>query len=129
MNVCIKHFQEIIKETDLRRRAELVLDNADILDARVFVTPNDIVSENGNLNLAFVANLFKNHSGLNSSEVELPEEAISILETREERSEFKEKLSFKIHFFTKICTKILRRNPGFCTQAKVLNIFVFVFNK
>ena len=74
---------------DLHRRAELVLENADVLDARLFVSANDIVSENAKLNLAFVANLFKNHSGLDSSEVLLPEDAISDLETREERSEWK----------------------------------------
>lgn len=82
--------QEITQTVDLHRRAELVLENADVLDARVFVTANDIVSENAKLNLAFVANLFKNHSGLDSSEVELPEEAISDLETREERSELRQ---------------------------------------
>jgi plastin-1 len=49
---------------DLLQRAEQVLDNADKLDCRKFLTPTSLVAGNPKLNLAFVANLFNNHPGL-----------------------------------------------------------------
>ncbi|KAF2807878.1 uncharacterized protein BDZ99DRAFT_420496 [Mytilinidion resinicola] len=49
---------------DLHQRAEQVLDNADRLDCRKFLTPSSLVAGNPKLNLAFVANLFNNHPGL-----------------------------------------------------------------
>ena len=49
---------------DVRARAEAVLENADTLDCRKFVSANDIVKGNSKLNLAFVANLFNNHPAL-----------------------------------------------------------------
>ncbi|KJE96233.1 fimbrin [Capsaspora owczarzaki ATCC 30864] len=55
-----------LNESDLHKRAELVLQNADKLDppCRKFVTPKAIVAGNPKLNLAFVANLFNFHPGL-----------------------------------------------------------------
>lgn len=55
-----------LSESDLTQRAEMVLQNADKLDppCRKFVTAKDIVRGNPKLNLAFVANLFNNHPGL-----------------------------------------------------------------
>jgi len=41
-----------------------VLDNADKLDCRKFLTPTSLVAGNPKLNLAFVANLFNTHPGL-----------------------------------------------------------------
>ncbi|KAJ9621622.1 fimbrin [Taxawa tesnikishii (nom. ined.)] len=49
---------------DLLQRAEQVLQNADKLDCRKFLTPKSLVAGNPKLNLAFVANLFNNHPGL-----------------------------------------------------------------
>jgi plastin-1 len=49
---------------DLLQRAEEVLQNADRLDCRKFLTPTSLVAGNPKLNLAFVANLFNNHPGL-----------------------------------------------------------------
>lgn len=49
---------------DLLQRAEQVLDNADRLDCRKFLTPSSLVAGNPKLNLAFVANLFNTHPGL-----------------------------------------------------------------
>ena len=46
------------------QRAEQVLDNADKLDCRKFLTPKSLVAGNPKLNLAFVANLFNTHPGL-----------------------------------------------------------------
>jgi len=51
-------------ESDLTKRAEHVLRNADKLDCRKFVAPRDIVKGNPKLNLAFVAHLFNTHPGL-----------------------------------------------------------------
>ncbi|PAA63269.1 hypothetical protein BOX15_Mlig009179g2 [Macrostomum lignano] len=49
---------DILQQREHQTRAELVLQNAELVDARVFVQPSDIVAGNSNLNLAFVANLF-----------------------------------------------------------------------
>jgi plastin-1 len=51
-----------------------VLQNADSLGCRKFLTPNSLVAGNPKLNLAFVANLFNNHPGLDPlEEVEVPQ--------------------------------------------------------
>ncbi|KAL2109379.1 hypothetical protein VUR80DRAFT_2511 [Thermomyces stellatus] len=49
---------------DLLQRAEAVLDNADRLGCRKFLTPTSLIAGNPKLNLAFVANLFNNHPAL-----------------------------------------------------------------
>jgi len=49
---------------DLLQRAEQVLENADLLECRKFLTPTSLVAGNPKLNLAFVANLFNTHPGL-----------------------------------------------------------------
>ncbi|KAL6056274.1 fimbrin [Balamuthia mandrillaris] len=51
-------------QSDLTKRAELVLENAGKIDCRKFVTARDIVRGNPKLNLAFVANIFNTHPGL-----------------------------------------------------------------
>ena len=53
-----------LQTRDLLQRAEEVLQNADRLDCRKFLTPTSLVAGNPKLNLAFVANLFNNHPGL-----------------------------------------------------------------
>lgn len=50
--------KEILKKNDLTARAEALLESADLLGCRRFVTANDIVAGNYKLNMAFVANLF-----------------------------------------------------------------------
>ncbi|CAN9324189.1 unnamed protein product [Alternaria alternata] len=50
-----------LQQTDLLQRAEMVLQNADALDCRKFLTPTSLVAGNPKLNLAFVANLFNTH--------------------------------------------------------------------
>ena len=45
-------------------RAEAMLQEADKLDCRAFVTPNDVANGVYKLNLAFVANLFNTWPGL-----------------------------------------------------------------
>lgn len=53
-----------LQTRDLLQRAEQVLDNADKLNCRKFLTPKSLVAGNPKLNLAFVANLFNTHPGL-----------------------------------------------------------------
>ncbi|XP_077434033.1 plastin-2-like isoform X4 [Vanacampus margaritifer] len=70
-------------EKDLAKRAERMLEQADLIDCRQFVTATDVVSGNAKLNLAFVATLFNKHPAL-----EKPENQDWNLasETREERT-------------------------------------------
>lgn len=49
---------------DLLKRAEQVLDNAEKIEARKYLTPTALVAGNPKLNLAFVAHLFNTHPGL-----------------------------------------------------------------
>src|SRR5205814_8365767 len=53
-----------LQTRDLLHRAEQVLENADLLECRKFLTPTSLVAGNPKLNLAFVANLFNTHPGL-----------------------------------------------------------------
>lgn len=53
-----------LQSQDLLQRAEQVLTNAEKLDCRKFLTPTSLVAGNPKLNLAFVANLFNTHPGL-----------------------------------------------------------------
>ncbi|WVQ83180.1 hypothetical protein IAT38_005319 [Cryptococcus sp. DSM 104549] len=53
-----------LQTRDLHQRAEEVLQNADRIGCRRFLTPNSLVNGNPKLNLAFVANLFNTWPGL-----------------------------------------------------------------
>ncbi|KAL0958207.1 hypothetical protein HGRIS_000369 [Hohenbuehelia grisea] len=53
-----------LQTRDLRQRAEEVLQNAERIGCRKYLTPSSLVSGNPRLNLAFVANLFNTHPGL-----------------------------------------------------------------
>ncbi|KAI9816675.1 MAG: hypothetical protein M1826_001749 [Phylliscum demangeonii] len=53
-----------LQTRDLLQRAEQVLQNADALGCRKFLTPSSLVAGNPKLNLAFVAHLFNTHPGL-----------------------------------------------------------------
>lgn len=53
-----------LQTNDLLKRAEQVLDNADKLECRKFLSATSLVAGNPKLNLAFVANLFNTHPGL-----------------------------------------------------------------
>ncbi|KNC99423.1 fimbrin [Spizellomyces punctatus DAOM BR117] len=57
---------------DLHERAEAVLQNADKLQCRKYLTPKTLVGGNPKLNFAFVAHLFNTHPGLEKlSEAEM----------------------------------------------------------
>lgn len=66
------------------RRAEVMLQQAAKLRCRAFVTPADVVGGVYKLNLAFVANLFNQHPGLQRLD-DGPYHQLD--ETREEKSE------------------------------------------
>jgi plastin-3 len=66
-------------------RAGAMLDEAEKLDCREFVTPNDVAAGNYKLNLAFVANLFNKHPALPEPGAdEIVDDGI--VETREEKT-------------------------------------------
>lgn len=73
-------------ETDDLRRAESMLQQADKLGCRQFVTPADVVSGNPKLNLAFVANLFNKYPALTKPENQDIDWTLLEGETREERT-------------------------------------------
>ncbi|KAG0343416.1 hypothetical protein BG004_005335 [Podila humilis] len=63
-----------LRENDLYARAEQILQNAEKLNCRKYLSPQSLVAGNPKLNLAFVANLFNTHPGLDPlEEVERPE--------------------------------------------------------
>ncbi|GAA5807618.1 fimbrin [Mucor flavus] len=63
-----------LQEPDVLKRAELVLQNADAIGCRKYLTPKAMVGGNPKLNLAFVAHLFNTHPALEPlNEEEAPE--------------------------------------------------------
>ncbi|XP_063287996.1 plastin-3 isoform X2 [Pelobates fuscus] len=73
-------------EKDDLKRAEYMLQQADQLGCRQFVTPADVVSGNSKLNLAFVANLFNKYPALTKPENQDIDWTLLEGETREERT-------------------------------------------
>jgi len=69
-------------ESDMLKRAGLMLNEADKLDCKKFVRPRDVVNGVPKLNLAFVANLFNHYPALEPVEDDI---VIDIEETREEK--------------------------------------------
>ncbi|KAK9268969.1 hypothetical protein L1049_000736 [Liquidambar formosana] len=51
---------------DPNERAKLILDHAERMDCKRYLTPKDIVEGSSNLNLAFVAQIFHQRSGLST---------------------------------------------------------------
>lgn len=76
---------EALMEPNHTSRAEIMLQQASKLGCRSFVTPSDVVNGIYKLNLAFVANLFNNHPGLDNPET-LIDGLESLEETREEKT-------------------------------------------
>lgn len=67
---------------DLLQRAEIMLQQADKLGCRSFITPKDVVGGIYKLNVAFLANLFNKYPAL-----DIPEEPIKIETIEETRAE------------------------------------------
>jgi hypothetical protein len=71
-----------------------MLQEADKLKCRVFLSPTDVCKGSFNLNLAFVAYLFNKHPAL-----EMPNEPLELIEeTREEKSELTSFYHKQLHF-------------------------------
>uniref|UniRef100_A0A8C9W4L3 Plastin-3 n=1 Tax=Scleropages formosus TaxID=113540 RepID=A0A8C9W4L3_SCLFO len=83
---CIDINMSGFNEKDDLRRAESMLQQADRLGCRQFVTPADVVSGNPKLNLAFVANLFNKYPALTKPENQDIDWGLLEGETREERT-------------------------------------------
>ncbi|XP_053574713.1 plastin-3 [Bombina bombina] len=73
-------------EKDDLKRADFMLQQADRLGCRQFVTPADVVSGNPKLNLAFVANLFNKYPALTKPENQDIDWNLLEGESREERT-------------------------------------------
>ncbi|XP_063370266.1 plastin-2 [Cydia amplana] len=76
---------DALREQDLLRRAELMLQQAAKLRCRAFVSPADVVGGVYKLNLAFVANLFNQHPCL-QRQSEDDGQLHQLDETREEKT-------------------------------------------
>ncbi|XP_047235703.1 plastin-3-like [Girardinichthys multiradiatus] len=83
---CIDINMAGFNERDDLKRAEAMLQQANRLGCRQFVTPGDVVSGNPKLNLAFVANLFNKYPALTKPESEDIDWGLLEGETREERT-------------------------------------------
>lgn len=77
-----------LNESNMTQRAERMLQEADKLNAREFVTSNDVVQGNQKLNMAFVANLFNTYPALDVPAEEVQAQAAEdvIEETHEEKT-------------------------------------------
>jgi plastin-1 len=78
-----------LQQTDPTKRAELVIDNSKNLGVESFIRPENIVTGNARLNLAFCAQIFNTNPGLQISEQELVDMAglldDDVGDSREER--------------------------------------------
>jgi len=77
--------KEPLMATDLLERAELMLQQADRLGCRTFISPSDVTEGVYKLNLAFVANLFNNHPSLDKPDIDW-HDIENLEETREEKT-------------------------------------------
>lgn len=71
-------------EPDELERAERMLQEAEKIECRAFVSKEDVVNGNSKLNLAFVANLFNMYPALEDVDDDLAEKLVE--ETREEKT-------------------------------------------
>ncbi|QRV81958.1 Calponin homology (CH) domain [Ceratobasidium sp. AG-Ba] len=74
-----------LQERDLLKRAEMVLQNADRIGCRKYLSPQAMVAGNPKLNLAFTAHLFNTHPGLAPLEEPMPTEAVEDFDAEGER--------------------------------------------
>jgi hypothetical protein len=63
-NIGVKSPVEVLKEKDLEKIAEIMLQQAEKLCSQNFVTPEDVMNGIVKLNLLFLGNLFIKHHGL-----------------------------------------------------------------
>lgn len=96
-----------------------MLQQAAKLGCRSFVTPSDVVNGIYKLNLAFVANLFNNHPGLDR-----PEGDIEGLENLEETREEKSKSVTTLFCLQTICLICLCTSKWACHAQSLKNLII-----
>jgi len=74
-----------LQERDPLKRAEMILQNADKIGCRKYLSAQAMVAGNPKLNLAFTAHLFNTHPGLAPLEEPMPTEAIEDFDAEGER--------------------------------------------
>ncbi|CAE6448097.1 unnamed protein product [Rhizoctonia solani] len=74
-----------LQERDFLKRAEMVLQNADKIGCRKYLSAQAMVAGNPKLNLAFTAHLFNTHPGLAPLEEPMPTEAVEDFDAEGER--------------------------------------------
>lgn len=74
-----------LQERDYLKRAEMVLQNADRIGCRKYLSAQAMVAGNPKLNLAFTAHLFNTHPGLAPLDEPMPTEAIEDFDAEGER--------------------------------------------
>lgn len=89
-----------LAEADPLKRAEQVIENARAIDVPAFIQPGDIASGNRRLNLAFVAQIFNTHHGLDAKEEQLKAveeafEAAGLEEDAEDAENMREERVFR----------------------------------
>jgi len=77
---------DVMVESNLLKRAEVMLQQAEKLHCRHFLAPADVVEGVYKLNLAFVANLFNNHPALDKPDEPIDLDMGNIEESREEKT-------------------------------------------
>ncbi|KAG6385216.1 hypothetical protein SASPL_154044 [Salvia splendens] len=73
-----------LETTDPTERAKLIIEQAEKLDCKRYVTPEDIVEGSPNLNLAFVAQIFQHRNGLSDS---VDQSKVSVPEMEEDEAQ------------------------------------------
>ncbi|KAJ1302036.1 hypothetical protein OPQ81_000871 [Rhizoctonia solani] len=74
-----------LQERDPLKRAEMILQNADKIGCRKYLSAQAMVAGNPKLNLAFTAHLFNTHPGLAPLEEPMPTEAVEDFDAEGER--------------------------------------------
>ena len=87
-NLCDK---SALNESDLSKRAQMVINNSKKLGAESYITPNDICTGNNKLNTLFVASIFNAYPGLEPATDQEKYDAAKLLDddvegAREERA-------------------------------------------
>lgn len=99
--------KEAVMESDPLRRAEIMLQQADKLGCRSFISPKDVVEGIYKLNCAFVANLFNKHPGLDSSNIDL-EDYANVEESREEKT-YRPRRKSLLESFSDLTSRMFRK--------------------
>ncbi|KAK4799878.1 hypothetical protein SAY86_025243 [Trapa natans] len=77
----------ILDVKDPKQRANMVLEQAEKLDCKRYLTANDIVEGSPNLNLAFVAQIFQHRNGLSVDSKKIPIAEMMTDDTQTSREE------------------------------------------